>query len=66
MFAAKSIRHKLGFGLGLVLLMLGVLSISAFWGLSAFRDLVRDPAIDNRYAAAPAHQEIGRASCRER
>ncbi len=56
MFAAKSIRHKLGFGLGLVLLMLGVLSISAFWGLTAFRDLVRDPAIDNRYAAAPAHQ----------
>ncbi len=65
MFAAKSIRHKSGFGLALVLLMLGVLSVSAFWGLSSFRDLVRDPAIDNRYAAAPAHQ-VTRAVARLR
>jgi signal transduction histidine kinase len=40
------------FGLSLVLVMLTVLSVSGMWGLSSYRSLVKDPAIDDRAASA--------------
>lgn len=55
MFLTRSIRRKLVFGLSLVLVMLAVLSVSGLWGLSSYRRLVKDPSIDDRYSASPAH-----------
>jgi two-component system NtrC family sensor kinase len=42
------------FGLSLVVVMLAVLSLSGMWGLSSYRSLVKDPAIDDRAAASAA------------
>jgi signal transduction histidine kinase len=38
----------------MVVVMLGVLSISGLWGLFSYRDLVNDPAIDDRYSPSAA------------
>lgn len=54
MFLTQSIRRKLVFGLAMVVVMLGVLSISGLWGLYSYRDLVNDPAIDDRYSPSAA------------
>jgi signal transduction histidine kinase len=51
-------------GLGLVLIMLAVLSVSGLWGLFSYRDLVNDPAIDDRSAASAA--DVTRAVARLR
>lgn len=52
MFVTRSIRRKMVFGLSLVVVMLTVLSVSGMWGLSSYRNLVKDPAIDDRSAAS--------------
>ena len=64
MFLTRSIRRKMVFGLSLVLVMLAVLSVSGLWGLSSYRSLVNDPAIDDRSAASAA--DVTRAVARLR
>jgi len=64
MFLTQSIQRKLGFGLGLVLVMLAVLSVSGLYGLSSYRDLVNDPAIDERTAVSAA--DVTRSALRVR
>lgn len=64
MFVTRSIRRKMVFGLSLVVVMLTVLSVSGMWGLSSYRNLVKDPAIDDRSAASAA--DVTRAVARLR
>lgn len=64
MFVTRSIRRKMVFGLTLVVVMLAVLSVSGMWGLSSYRSLVKDPAIDDRAAASAA--DVTRAVARLR
>ena len=64
MFVTRSIRRKMVFGLSLVVVMLAVLSLSGLWGLSSYRNLVKDPAIDDRSAASAA--DVTRAVARLR
>ncbi|MDA0285225.1 MAG: HAMP domain-containing protein, partial [Planctomycetota bacterium] len=64
MFLTRSIRQKMVFGLSLVMVMLAVLSLSGLWGLSSYRSLVNDPAIDDRSAASAA--DVTRAVARLR
>lgn len=52
------------FGLSLVVVMLAVLSLSGMWGLSSYRNLVKDPAIDDR-PVSPADVTLAVASARE-
>lgn len=59
MFLTRSIRRKLVFGLGLVLVMLTVMSLSGLWGLASYRNLVNDPAIDDSSVVSAA--DINRA-----
>jgi len=63
-FVTRSIRRKMVFGLSLVVVMLAVLSASGLWGLSSYRRLVKDPAIDDRSAASAA--DVTRAVARLR
>jgi two-component system, NtrC family, sensor kinase len=63
-FVTRSIRRKMVFGLSLVVVMLAVLSLSGMWGLSSYRSLVKDPAIDDRAAASAA--DVTRAVARLR
>ena len=64
MFVTRSIRRKMVLGLSLVVVMLTVLSVSGMWGLSSYRNLVKDPAIDDRSAASAA--DVTRAVARLR
>lgn len=64
MFLTRSIRRKMVFGLSLVVVMLAVLSVSGLWGLSSYRNLVKDPAIDDRSTASAA--DVTRAVARLR
>ena len=64
MFVTRSIRRKMIFGLSLVVVMLTVLSVSGMWGISSYRNLVKDPAIDDRSTASAA--DVTRAVARLR
>ncbi len=59
MFLTRSIRRKLVFGLALVLVMLTVMSLSGLWGLASYRNLVNDPAVDDRSVVSAA--DVARA-----
>jgi len=63
-FVTRSIRRKMIFGLSLVVVMLTVLSVSGMWGISSYRNLVKDPAIDDRSTASAA--DVTRAVARLR
>lgn len=54
MFLTRSIRRKLVFGLGLVLVMLTIMSLSGLWGLASYRNLVNDPAVDDSSVVSAA------------
>ena len=46
MFLTKSIRRKMVFGLGLVVVMLGALLTSGLWGLASLRAIIQDESLD--------------------
>lgn len=46
MFLTKSIRRKMVFGLGLVVVMLGALLGSGLWGLMSLRAIIHDASLD--------------------
>ena len=46
MFLTKSIRRKMVFGLGLVVVMLGALLASGLWGLASLRAIIQDESLD--------------------
>ena len=51
MFLTKSIRRKMVFGLGLVVVMLGALLGSGLWGLMTLRAIIHDESLDAASAA---------------
>ena len=54
MFLTRSLWRKMGFGLGLVLGMLFILSLGGIFGLTSYRDVVTDPVFDVNHSPRQA------------